>query len=189
MASCTDMGQREPQADVGRHHIVTYDESWPRRADALGDELRGALGDVAIEHIGSTSVPGLAGRPIIDVQVSVPDIRDRDSFAPQLARMGYQRLTVPELAGDDYFVFGPTDGSNDVHIHVCGAGSSEEESHLAVREFLRAHEDECRAYEAVKRRSADAADGIRERYVAGKRDFVRAMEARAVRWHRTSRGD
>src|SRR5437870_707117 len=78
----------------------------PERADELIHMLRTVLGDhaVAVEHIGSTSVPGLAGRPIPGIQVAVLDIADRDTFYSQLVRAGYEHFEFPKLAVDDYYV-------------------------------------------------------------------------------------
>jgi GrpB-like predicted nucleotidyltransferase (UPF0157 family) len=168
----------------GDQRIVPYDPKWPEQARELSDRLRDALGPVAVrvEHIGSTSVPGLAARPIPDIQISVADIGDRDSFVPVLARLGYEHFRFPELDIDDYLVFVPADGSNSEHIQVCEAGSHQERRHLAVRDFLRVQPAEREAYERVKRDAATAANGERAAYSQGKDAFVHGLEARALAW-------
>jgi GrpB-like predicted nucleotidyltransferase (UPF0157 family) len=170
----------------GQHRVVPYDPAWNDRAEELIRILRRVLAGsaAAIEHIGSTSVPGLAARPIPDIQVSVRDINDRAGFYPQLVDAGYEHFRFPELSVDDYYVFVPSDGSNTEHIQVCEAGSRQEQRHLAVRDYLRAHPDERTAYEKVKRAAAESADGVRERYSAAKNDFVQSLEKRAVTWCR-----
>jgi GrpB-like predicted nucleotidyltransferase (UPF0157 family) len=172
------------RSGAGQQCVVPYDEGWPSRAGQLMQRLRALLGDraVAIEHIGSTAVPGLASRPIPDIQVSVPDIRDEARFRPALEGAGYRRLVVPELDADDYLVFVPADGSNTEHIEVCEHGSFQEHRHVVVRDYLRAIAEERAAYEQVKRCAAEAAAGERARYSAGKDAFVRGLEQRALAW-------
>ncbi|MDX6198116.1 MAG: hypothetical protein QOJ79_1267 [Actinomycetota bacterium] len=164
--------------------MVPYDGAWRSRARRLEERLRDLLGDqaLAIDHIGSTSVAGLAARPITDIQVSVADICDQASFRPALEAGGYRRLRVPELDVDDYLVFVPVDGSNTEHVEVCERGSFQELRHLAVRDYLRAHPGERSAYEQAKRSAATKARGDRARYSAGKDAFVTALERRALAW-------
>lgn len=164
--------------------IVPYDPSWPQRAQDLIARLRCALDNAAhrFEHIGSTSVPGLAARPIPDIQISVHDIHDDAAFGPALERLGYAHFRFPELDVDDYFVFVPADGSNTEHIQVCESGSHQELRHLAVRDYLCAHASERDAYEDVKRRAAEQAQGERGVYSRSKDAFVHALEQRAIEW-------
>jgi GrpB-like predicted nucleotidyltransferase (UPF0157 family) len=172
------------RSGVGQHCVVPYDGGWPARADELTRALQQALGHraLAIEHIGSTAVPGMSARPITDIQVSVADVFDDDAFRPALEAAGYQQLDVPELEADDYLVFVPQDGSNTEHIEVCEHGSFQEHRHVAVRDYLRAHPDEQAAYATAKRRAAVDAAGDRARYSAGKDAFVKALEQRALDW-------
>jgi GrpB-like predicted nucleotidyltransferase (UPF0157 family) len=177
-----------PTSGLGDHRIVDYDSSWSSRAAVVIDRLRAALGPRArrIEHIGSTSVPGLAARPIPDVQVPVDDVRDHNAFVPALAELGYELFRFPELDVDDYLVFVPADGSNTEHVQVCEAGSQQEHRHLAVRDYLKARPDECDVYEQVKRRAAAAAAGDRAAYSRGKDAHVQGLERRALAWALTA---
>jgi GrpB-like predicted nucleotidyltransferase (UPF0157 family) len=171
---------------TGDHQVVDFDPAWITRAEELMAELATALGPVArrIDHIGSTAVPGLAARPIIDIQISVADIRDTAAFIPLLEAAGYKLWFFGELQDDDYFVFANADGSNTEHVNVCGAGSAQEERHLAIRDYLRANDRERESFEGVKRRSADLADGRREKYSGAKSNFTNNLEARALAWYR-----
>ena len=173
-----------PVAGVGHHRIVPYDTSWDGRARALIGRLRRGLGDVAvrIDHIGSTAVPGLGARPIIDVQVSVADVFDRSSFEPLLNALGYVHFAFPELPIDDYLIFVPADGSNTEHVSVCQINTRHEHRHLALRDFLSRFPQAASEYETEKRRSASAAQGSREAYAAGKHDRVQALERQALAW-------
>ena len=180
----THAGSTHGTVGLGDHKIVPYDERWPALARALIARLQTGLGAVAIrlDHIGSTSVIGLGARPIIDVQVSVHDVLDRQAFEPSLVALGYRHFPFPELPIDDYLLFTPADGSNTEHIAVCTHGSWHELRHLALRDFLRVFPDAAARYEAAKRKSARAAEGIRERYSAGKNDTVQALEREALAW-------
>ena len=169
------------------YHIVDYDAEWPRRAEAELRRIKESLGEVAVrlEHVGSTSVPGLAAKPILDLQLSVVDIERRDRYAGPLAVLGY--LFVPDPLSPDYHFFArPPQRPRSHHLHVCAAGSAHEFRHLAVRDFLRAHADEAAKYAAIKRQVAERAPQDRLAYVEGKEAYVVALEERALRWARPS---
>lgn len=133
-----------PVSGKGDHRIVPYDPGWPDGAVTLIANLREALGDAVlrVEHVGSTAVPTLAARPIHDIQVSVRDIHDPDSFRPQLEAIGSSHFVFPELDVDDYYVFVPADGSNTEHVQVCEVGSHQERRHIAVRDYLALRPDQ-----------------------------------------------
>lgn len=173
----------------GHHRIVPYDHRWDDRARTLIGKLRGGLDGVAvrIDHIGSTAVPGLGARPIIDVQVSVAQVRDRASFEPRLNALGYEHFAFPELPVDDYLIYVPADGSNTEHVAVCEIDTRQERRHLALRDFLTCFPRAAREYEAEKRRSASAADGSREAYAAGKNNRLQQLEAQALAWFDATR--
>jgi GrpB-like predicted nucleotidyltransferase (UPF0157 family) len=163
--------------------IVAYQPDWPVQAERELRHLRHALGRVAVrlEHVGSTSVPGLAAKPIVDLQLSVPAIEHRDDYVGPLERLGY--LFVPDPDSPDYHFFGkPPERPRSHHLHVCEAGSHHERRHLAVRDFLRAHEDEAERYAAHKRAVAARHPGDLLGYVAGKDEYFRELEVRALRW-------
>jgi GrpB-like predicted nucleotidyltransferase (UPF0157 family) len=162
--------------------IVEHDPTWAVRA---GDELRRlerALGPVAlrVEHVGSTAVPGLAAKPILDLQLSVAAIEPRSPYAGPLERLGYLFVLTDE--SPDYLLFAkPAERPRSHHLHVCEAGSEHEVRHLAVRDYLHAHDDEVAAYAAFKRQLAARHPQDRLAYIEGKDPYVAALEARALR--------
>lgn len=161
--------------------IVDYDPAWPAMAAAEIDRIRAALGSVAVrlEHVGSTAVPGLAAKPILDIQVSVRALEPIEVFGEPLRRLGY--LFVPDPEFPEYLFFGkPQERPRTHHVHVCAAGSEHERRHVAVRDYLRAHPEEAARYEALKRRVAAASPGDRLAYIAGKDEYLTALEARAL---------
>jgi GrpB-like predicted nucleotidyltransferase (UPF0157 family) len=162
--------------------VVDPDDAWPAAFEAEAAALRDALGDllVRVEHVGSTSVSGLAGKPIIDTQVAVRRL-DIAELARLLAPLGY--ANVPWFADETYPFFAkPAAGTRTHHLHACLVGSDEEFRHIAVRDFLRSHPDEAAAYGALKRDLYARFHGARQGYVEGKDAFVKALEARAVAW-------
>lgn len=166
--------------------IVDYDPGWPALADAEIRRIRQALGRVAVrlEHVGSTAVPGLAAKPIVDLQLSVDAIEPRERYVEPLTRLGYLFAFAPE--SPDYHFFGkPPERPRTHHLHVCEAGSVHEFRHVALREFLRAHAGEATKYAALKRRLVARHPQDRLAYIDGKDSYVTALEERAVAWARS----
>ena len=164
--------------------IVEYDPSWEEKFEREAAAIRGALGSVAVrvDHVGSTSVPRLAAKPIIDINVSVPDIMAVDSYRRALEGIGYLFVPVPE--SPDFHFFGkPATRPRNYHIHVCEEGSLHERRQLAVRDYLRTHPTEVASYGAVKQVIAERHPGDRLGYIAEKNPYVEALERRAVAWY------
>jgi GrpB-like predicted nucleotidyltransferase (UPF0157 family) len=142
------------------HQVVPYDPGWPDRFRGWRDRLAGALGRVTarvehagpaaarIEHVGSTAVPGLAAKPIIDVQVSVSDVGDGDD--PWLQALCSTGLILRMRETGHLLLWPPPGQPREVHVHVCAAGSAWEHDHLLLRDYLRAHPVARDAYGALK---------------------------------------
>jgi GrpB-like predicted nucleotidyltransferase (UPF0157 family) len=178
--------ERHPSLDE-RHdpavRIVEYDPAWPGMAEAETARIRAAVGEAAVrvDHVGSTAVPGLAAKPIVDLQLAVTEIGPRSLYVGPLEGLGY--LFAPDPASPDFHFFGlPAARPRTHHLHVCAAGSEDERRHLAVRDYLRAHPDEVNAYAKLKRRLVARAPGDRLAYIAGKDSYVAALELRALAW-------
>jgi GrpB-like predicted nucleotidyltransferase (UPF0157 family) len=168
--------------------IVGHDPAWAAQAQEELRRLTQALGPVAVrvEHVGSTAVPGLAAKPIIDLQLSVAAIEPRARYVGPLHRLDY--LFVPEPESPDHHFFAkPAERPRSHHLHVCQAGSEHECRHLAVRDFLRAHADEAARYAALKRDIVQKHPQDRLAYIAGKDRYVGDLEARALEWARRAR--
>ena len=155
--------------------LVEYDETWPAKFEEHRRRIATALGERArgIEHIGSTSVPGLAAKPIIDVLVTVDDPDDEDSYLPALLAAGYE-LRVREPG--HRMVRPPT---RDANVHVWAAGSEDVRRYLAFRDRLRRSTEDRDRYEAVKRSLADRDWPSRDHYARAKSDVVAEILGRA----------
>ena len=116
--------------------IVAYSEDWPARYEAERRRIAGALGATArrIEHIGSTAVPGLAAKPIVDIMVTVDDPNDETAFRAPLEAVGY----ILRVREPDHRMFRTAE--RDVHVHIWRSGGDDEHRQLLFRNHLRAHE-------------------------------------------------
>jgi GrpB-like predicted nucleotidyltransferase (UPF0157 family) len=162
--------------------IVPYDVQWPERFAQLARDMRSALKAVAlrIDHIGSTSIPGLAAKPVIDIQISVPDFEPLDAFRIPLEGLGYVfHPKNPELT-KRYFREPP--GQPRTHIHVRRAGGFDEQSALLFRDFLRLHADVAAQYEALKTELARRYRTERGAYTNAKQPFIWKVTAQANLW-------
>jgi GrpB-like predicted nucleotidyltransferase (UPF0157 family) len=165
--------------------IVDHDPAWAAQAEAELRRIGQALGAVAVrlEHVGSTAVPGLAAKPILDLQLSVDAIEPRERYVEPLEGLGY--LFVPDPESPDYHFFAlPPERPRIYHLHVCQTGSDHHVRHLAVRDFLRAHPGEAARYAALKREAVARHPQDRLAYIAAKDEYMTALERRAVAWAR-----
>ena len=165
--------------------IVPYDSRWPLAFDAEAARLHRALGALAlrIEHNGSTAVPGLAAKPIIDIQVSVGSLQPLNAYGRPLESLGYVHVPSPDDAFCPFF-HRPSAWPHTHHVHVVEAGGSEERRTLAFRDYLRNHPESAREYERLKRELAariptSDAEG-REAYARAKSEFVEQIVALAL---------
>lgn len=144
--------------------------------------VRSVNAAVLIEHVGSTSVPDLPAKPIIDIQVSVIDLENEASYVPALEQLGVQLRSRDEW----HRYFRPFPGRpRDVHVHVCATGSAWEREHVLFRDYLRSNEQARRAYAAAKRQAAQvwSDDGIA--YTDGKSEVILTLLRDAERWPAT----
>lgn len=161
-----------------RIEIVSYDPRWPALYQEERARVAAALGPMAasIEHIGSTSVPGLSAKPIIDLLVTVARLGPVDPYIVPLAALGYTYF--PILGNAERYTFGKGDPHTH-HLHVVQHGGDEHLRPLAFRDELRTHPDDARRYDVLKRDLAKRFHCNRSAYLQGKTDFVRSIEAKA----------
>jgi GrpB-like predicted nucleotidyltransferase (UPF0157 family) len=162
--------------------IHAYDQSWPTLFSEIGGQLRSHLGRVAlrIDHIGSTAVPGLAAKPVIDIQNSVTLLDPIAPFQRPLEASGLRYVADnPELT-KRYFREQP--GHRRTHVHVRRAGSFSEQFALLFRDFLRAHDTEADAYARHKKELARKYRNDRQGYVNAKTPYVWEIIRSADAW-------
>jgi len=161
--------------------VVDYDPSWPECFKEESNLLRETLGDtaVAVHHIGSTAVPGLAAKPIIDILVEVTDLATLDARNPDMELIGYNPKGEFGIPGRRYFQKG---GDNRTHqIHAFLAGDLNVSRHIAFRDYLRSNPGVAEEYGALKKRVAETCDDDIGKYCDGKDAFVKNHEETAVK--------
>jgi putative glutamine amidotransferase len=161
--------------------LSPYDPSWPAMFDREAARLRAALpADLVtrIDHVGSTSIPGLAAKPIVDIQLSLRALAPRDAYVQTITGLGYRWVADPWDDEHEYFSLDGADGERRFQIHACLAGGDWERRHLAFRDVLRSDPATASAYEGLKRNLADAHPRDILAYVDGKTSFVREIETR-----------
>lgn len=167
--------------------ITEYDPRWAEDFAAEARRLLRGLDPIAlrIEHVGSTAVPGLPAKPIIDIQVVVEDQSAALDCHTRLQQLGYTEATAPI-----YFHHRPATWPHTHHVHVRLERTSDACPLVAFRDWLRAHPDDRDAYAALKRKLAQGVDlhdlAARVRYSEAKTAFIREMVQRAVDWTSTA---
>jgi GrpB-like predicted nucleotidyltransferase (UPF0157 family) len=166
--------------------ISDYDPAWPERFAEESSRVREALGSLvlAIEHAGSTAVPGLASKPIIDLLVGITGLEHaRRCCIEPIKALGY--VYIPEyeswLPNELFFRKGPP-GPWTHHLHMMEPRCPSWETWLAFRDYLRAHPEAVHAYASLKRRLAASSEDNIESYRDGKRAFVEETTAKARMW-------
>lgn len=158
--------------------VVPYMPDWPDRFEVERRRIIAAVGTVArrVDHVGSTSVHGLTAKPIIDIDLSVPDADDEPAYLPALQEAGY-RLRVRQAG--HRMVRTP---ALDVHLHICTEGSEWERRHLLFRDWLRTNERDRHAYAALKSALAELEWSDMNAYADAKSSMIAEINARAADW-------
>ena len=159
--------------------VVDYDPQWPKTFETLRSRLAEGLGSlaVAIEHVGSTAVPGLAAKPIIDIDVLLKSASDFPLVVERLASLGYAHQGDLGIRGREAFAAPP--GSPAHHLYVCPTECQQYRRHLAFRDYLRSHPEEAAAYGDLKRSLAACFREDRPGYTIAKSEFIESLLERA----------
>jgi GrpB-like predicted nucleotidyltransferase (UPF0157 family) len=170
--------------------IVPYDRSWVERAADETSQLAEALSSnlARIEHFGSTSVPGLAAKPIIDLMPLVVSLDDLDCNSAAIEMLGFAWHGEFGIKGRRFCTKTGPNGVRLVNLHCFQVDSSEVERHLAFRDYLRAHPAVAREYEIEKHRAAALHPNDSRAYNDEKWAWVERVEADALKWH-AARGE
>jgi len=163
--------------------LVAWDPRWLDQFQRMRKRLADALGDTAlrIEHVGSTAIPGIPAKPIVDIQISVPDVDDDDAFVAPIEAQGFElRFIEP---GHRYFR-PPPGVPREFQVHVCDIGSDWERVHLLFRDYLRTHPEVAAEYGRMKLRLAQQHKQERIAYNDDKGPFIDAVVRVAEEWAR-----
>ena len=168
----------EPHRLDGPVLLCDYDPAWPGMYQREAARIRSVLGDrvLLLEHVGSTAVPGLAAKPIIDILLVVADTAEEDAYVPDLERAGY-RLWIREPDWQQHRLFKGPD--TDINLHVFPPGSAEIDRHLRFRDHLRSDAADRELYEATKRELAARRWTYIQQYADAKTQVIEAILERS----------
>ena len=162
--------------------LLPYDPSWPKEFEREAARLRTVLADLSIDlhHMGSTAVPGLVAKPVIDILGVIPDVEALDQRADAFRSLGYEVMGEYGIPGRRYFRKDDASGRRTHQLHAFADGSSEIVRHLDFRDYLRAHASTADAYGKLKQKLASECRGDMRCYSDGKTEFIRDVERRAA---------
>jgi GrpB-like predicted nucleotidyltransferase (UPF0157 family) len=168
--------------------VVPHDPAWRGQFENEAERIAAALGEIVVRlhHIGSTAIPGIGAKPIIDMLLEVRQIARLDDRRSALEALGYEGLGEFGIRGRRYFRKNDAAGVRTHQIHAFAAGSQEIERHLAFRDYMIAHYTAAQAYSALKQQLAQAHPDDLQAYMEGKNAFIKEHEAKALAW-RSSR--
>jgi GrpB-like predicted nucleotidyltransferase (UPF0157 family) len=161
------------------HHDPNWSNLFQREAEAIAEALRGQA--IAVHHIGSTAIPNIRAKPIIDILVVVRDIEKVDGFNEAMMRLGYQPLGENGIPGRRFFIKGG-DYTRSHHVHTYQTRHPEVDAHLNFRDYLIAHAEEAQAYSRLKEALARQFPHDIDGYMAGKDAFIKETIRKAKAW-------
>ena len=170
--------------------VLPHDPTWAQafRAEACSIMAAVAPADLTLHHIGSTAVPGILAKPIIDIlgEASSPQVIDRS--ASHLEAIGYEAMGAYGIEGRRYFRKNAPDGTRTHHLHVFEVGAPQIARHLAFRDYLLAFPHRAAAYSALKARIVAGSVSNGATYQDEKAAFVEELNAEATAWRGAGRG-
>lgn len=164
--------------------VVPHDPRWRDAFEAEAKRVAAALGEnvVAVHHIGSTAIPDIYAKPVVDLLVEVRDVAGVDGRSPAMEALGYEVMGEFGIHGRRYFRKDDREGIRTHNIHAFEAGSAEVGRHLAFRDYMIAHPGDAQRYSELKRRLAEEHPRSLDAYMDGKDGFIKEMDGRAARW-------
>jgi len=163
--------------------IVPHDPQWRDAFEAEARHVAAALGEnaAAIHHIGSTAIPNIYAKPVIDMLVEVGDITELDGQSSAMESLGYEVMGEFGIPGRRYFRKETPEGTRTHQIHAFEAGSAEAERHLAFRDYMIAHPGDALMYSELKRKLAEEHPQSIDGYMDGKDAFIKEIDRRAAK--------
>lgn len=158
-----------------KHIIVQpYSREWEKNFLDIRNEIQDTLGELAlrIEHVGSTAVPGLSAKPIIDIDVVIKDDSALDAVVSKLQAIGYMHEGDLGIAGREAFAYEGKEHLQKHHLYVCPSDSAELKRHLAFRDYLRSHPDAVSEYGRLKEDGAKLHPDDVDKYIEHKSPFI-----------------
>lgn len=164
--------------------VVPHDPKWRDTFEVESKSVADALGEnvVAVHHIGSTAIPSIYAKPIIDLLVEVKDIIKVDGQSSAMESLGYEVMGEFGIPGRRFFRKDNQEGVRTHHIHTFEIGSAQVERHLAFRDYMFAHPEDAQKYSELKRELARKYPQNIDRYMDGKDGFIKEIDKKATQW-------
>jgi GrpB-like predicted nucleotidyltransferase (UPF0157 family) len=164
--------------------VVPFCEQWATMFAEEAEKLKQVFGAqyLRIYHIGSTAIPGMSAKPIIDILIEVHHIDHVDRYNKAMAALGYQAMGENGIPQRRFFQKGGDERTH--HVHVFPTGSGHIVRHIAFKEYMIAHPEEAKAYSCLKEELAKQFPADMESYIKGKDAFVKAKEKKALDWYK-----
>ena len=163
--------------------VVPYNINWQTLYGTEAQKITNALGSevFGIHHIGSTAIPGIMAKPIIDIMVVIHNITVISDYINTMIDLGYEPLGENGIPGRQFFIK-DTEGIRTQHIHIYQVGHKEIQRHLQFRDYLRTHPEDALVYSQLKEELSKTYRNDPQGYTNGKDEFVEKIDKRANKW-------
>ncbi|MEG4093094.1 GrpB family protein [Microcoleus sp. Pol12B4] len=170
--------------DFFKVEVVPHDPTWRGAFETESKQIALAITEnvVAIHHIGSTAIPQIHAKPIIDILAEVKDITKIDVKSSALEALGYEAMGEFGISGRRFFRKGNEAGIRTHHLHGFEVNSAQIERHLAFRDYIISHPEDAQQYSELKRELANKYHDNIQAYMDGKDWFIKAMDLKAAKW-------
>jgi GrpB-like predicted nucleotidyltransferase (UPF0157 family) len=165
-----------------RVEVVSYNSNWKEMYKEESEKIKNILSDIIIDihHIGSTAIPEIKAKPVIDILVEVKDIETVDRYNHKMEEFGYEVMGEYGIPKRRFFKKGGNKRTH--HIHIFQVGNEEIERHINFKEYLIAHQDKAREYSKLKEELINKYSYDIESYTRGKNDFIKEIDRKAKLW-------
>jgi GrpB-like predicted nucleotidyltransferase (UPF0157 family) len=162
--------------------VVSYNSNWKKMYKEESEKIKNVLSDIIIDihHIGSTAIPGIKAKPVVDILVEVEDIEGVNQYNHKMKELGYEAMGEYGIPKRRFFRKGGNNRTH--HIHVFQLGNKEIERHINFKEYLIAHPKEAREYSKLKEKLANKYNYDVENYTNSKSDFIKEIDKKAKLW-------
>lgn len=167
------------KTDKRRVEVVSYNSNWKKMYKEESGKIKNILNDIIIDihHIGSTAIPGIKSKPVIDILVEVKDIEEVDQYNRKMKELGYEVMGEYGIPKRRFFRKGGNKRTH--HVHIFQVGNEEIKRHINFKEYLIAHPDKEREYSKLKEELANRYAYDVKNYTNGKSDFIKEIDRKA----------
>ncbi len=170
------------KTDKRRVGVVSYNPNWKKMYKEESEKIKNILNDIIVDihHIGSTAIPGIKAKPVIDILVEVKNIKAVDQYNNKMEELRYEVMGEHGIPKRRFFRKGGNKRTH--HIHIFQAGNEEIERHINFKEYLITHPDKGREYSKLKEKLVNKYAYDVENYTNGKSDFIKEIDKKAKLW-------